>query len=241
VDGQLDLLKNLEIEQHLQECATCANEHRAIQAVRASIRSEAPYYAPPSALHARIRTALRSASRAGPAAQPRRAHWLALAASLLFVVIAGWSLFSLLGPRAGNSRLTEELVASHVRSQMLPNHRVDVESSNQHTVKPWFEGKLDFSPAVQDLTSEGFPLAGGRLDYLDHRPVAALVYHRHKHLINLFIWPSAPSAEASLERSTRQGYHLFHWTQSGMNYWTVSDLNESELTEFVGLIKDGTR
>jgi anti-sigma factor RsiW len=156
-------------------------------------------------------------------------------------VIAGWGLARLLVPRPADPLLTAELLASHVRSQMLPNHRVDVESSDQHTVKPWFEGKLDFSPPVHDLTAQGFPLVGGRLDYLDHRSVAALVYQRRKHFINLFIWPTTQGPDTLPEPLTRQGFHLLHWTQAGMTYGAVSDLNESELQEFVSQLKEKER
>jgi anti-sigma factor RsiW len=237
VDGELDLMKNLEYEQHLQECSTCAQAHEALQALRATIKDRTHYFEPPSDLQDRIQAAVRRASQAGPPGRPRRRRWLAFAASLLFVGIAGWGLVRLLPPRSADARLTEELVASHVRSQMLPSHRVDVESSDQHTVKPWFQrqGKLDFSPVVCDLAEQGFPLVGGRLDYIDHRPVAALVYERREHQINLYVWPSPQGPEAASQMQTRQGYHLLHWTQSGMTYWAVSDLNEVELKEFMVL------
>ena len=110
-------------------------------------------------------------------------------------------------------------------------------STDQHTVKPWFNGKLDFSPPVQDLAPAGFPLAGGRLDYLDGRPVAALVYYRHKHPINVFIWPSSSGQAPAPARITERGYHLLHWSQAGMTFWAVSDLNEKELEEFERLIR----
>jgi anti-sigma factor RsiW len=139
--------------------------------------------------------------------------------------------------RSNDAILTQELVASHVRSQMLPSHRFDVESTDAHTVKPWFEGKLDFAPPVKDLTNQGFPLVGGRLDYLHNRPVAALVYQCRKHLINLFVWPSSPGDEAAPPTATRQGFHLIRWTQSGMTFWAISDLNERELQEFANLIQ----
>jgi anti-sigma factor RsiW len=120
---------------------------------------------------------------------------------------------------------------------MLPSHRFDVESSDSHTVKPWFEGKVDFAPPAKDLTDQGFPLLGGRLDYLRDRPVAAVVYRRRKHTINLFVWPSSPADRATPAKASRQGFHMLRWTSSGMTYWAVSDLNEGELQEFVRLIQ----
>jgi anti-sigma factor RsiW len=238
VDGELDLLKSLEIEQHLQECPACAQAHQALESVRAALQGGALAFEPPPDLRDRIQTAVRRADGARPAVRPPRWRWPALAASLALVALAGWGVGRFLPPRSADALLTEGLVSSHVRSQMLPNHKVDVESSDQHTVKPWFEGKLDFSPPVRDLTGQGFPLVGGRLDYLGHRPVAALVYRRREHLINLFVWPSEPGGEAAPQALTRQGYHLLHWTQSGMTCWAVSNLNEGELREFALLIQD---
>jgi anti-sigma factor RsiW len=122
----------------------------------------------------------------------------------------------------------------------MANHLADVPSSDQHTVKPWFNGKLDFSPPVKDLANQGFLLVGGRLDYLDNRPVAALVYQRDKHVINVFIWPSDRTAETGAAPVARQGYTLFHWTGSGMTFWVASDLEQSQLEQFVAMLKGQT-
>ena len=131
-------------------------------------------------------------------------------------------------------RLSQQVVASHVRS-LMAQHLTDVENSNQHVVKPWFNGRLDFSPQVKDFSDHGFPLAGGRLDYLDGRAVAAIIYHRAAHPINLFTWPSPPGHERKEQLLTRRGYHLIHWSHEGMTTWVISDLNEKELQDFAEL------
>ena len=137
---------------------------------------------------------------------------------------------------ARTDAIVDQVVANHVRS-LLAAHLVDVVSSDQHTVKPWFDGKIDFAPEVRDLSANGFPLVGGRLDYLDGKTVVALVYQRNKHPINLFITPAVTSRSTSPTAATRRGYNVFSWTNNGMKYWAVSDLNQAELGEFTELIR----
>jgi anti-sigma factor RsiW len=251
VDGELDLVVSLEIEQHLQECSVCAAAHKQLQVLRQKIQSAGLYERAPLALHERIRASLRQgnqAGRIGEANQVGRAvksaevfrelpwRWLSIAASLAIIALIGWSIFRASSPSLVENMLAQEVISSHVRS-LMANHLMDVASSDQHTVKPWFNGQLDFSPPVKDLASEGFPLVGGRLDYLDNRPIAALVYKRHQHVINLFVWPATAGIEEPLQILTRQGYHVLHWTQGGFAYWAISDLNEQELQEFARMIQ----
>jgi anti-sigma factor RsiW len=240
MDGELDLLQNLEVEGHLQGCSACAQAKQAIGELRSAIKKVAAYHEAPPGLKARIHSAIHGAQRTTPG-RTRLLRWSAAAAAILLAVIGGWGLLRFLPERTDASLLTEELLASHIRSHQLPGHLVDVESSDQHTVKPWFDGKLDFSPEVVDLGSQGFTLVGGRLDYLNGRSVAALVYQRRKHLINLFVWPIGQNSGAAASALNRQGYHLLSWAQAGMSFWVVSDLNESELRQFVELIQNQTR
>jgi anti-sigma factor RsiW len=142
------------------------------------------------------------------------------------------------GP-SSDDLLAREIVSSHVRS-LMANHLADVLSSDHHTVKPWFAGKVNFSPPVEDLGRYGFQLMGGRLDYVDERPVAALIYQRQKHWVNLFIWPSVSDFDLGTKAVSHQGYNLIHWNKSGMTYWAVSDLNDSELQDFARLVQDQT-
>ena len=247
-DGELDLVRSLEIEQHLEDCAACSQEHRNLQAVRSAIQSGALYFKPPAGLQKRIQKSVREANKAelespGTAVKSLRTGWavpwrgLGFAAVLLLAAALVWSLVRISSVPSADELLAQEVVSDHIRS-LQEKHLVDVTSANPHTVKPWFNGRLDFSPPVVDTVEQGFPLVGGRLDYLDHRAVAALVYQRRQHLINVFIWPSTRASETGESRATRQGYNLIRWSKGGMNYWAVSDLNNKELQEFVSLIQN---
>jgi anti-sigma factor RsiW len=232
VDGELDVVRSVEVEQHLQDCQACAHAYKNYQALRSAIKDNELYFSPPVHLQKRVRAAVRQANRAETRTRVWPWRGLSAVASLAAVVLLVWSLVPMLTGPSANDLLTRELIAGHVRS-LMANHLTDVASSDQHTVKPWFEGKLDFSPPVVDLTEQGFPLVGARLDYLDNRPVAALVYQRQHHVINLFLWPSPHDAEKGEQMVARQGYHLLHWAQSGLSYWAVSNLNLGELQAFV--------
>src|SRR5437762_5198679 len=226
LDGELDLIRNLEQEEHLRECSECSQSYGSLRLLQKSIRSESLRFQPPVDLEKRVRSALRHESRSH--AQTFRWRWLipALTAAALLIVFAGYFLTR----TPADDLLSSEIVSSHVRSLMTSSHLIDVPSEDPHTVKPWFDGKLDFSPPVKDLTAQGFTLIGGRLDYIANRPVAVLIYQRRKHVINVFVWP-APKGDAKSAVQVRQGYNLIHWTKSGMTYWAVSDLNLAELEQ----------
>ena len=231
LDEELDPSQRLEIEAHLRSCVACAEFHHELSELRKTIRSGAPYYRAPQDLEGRVKAALRR-----PAVVDMRVRapriWIAAAASLGFAAAIIWGMVALQSHRPQQDLLAQEIVASHVRSLMAA-HLLDVPSTDRHTVKPWFNGKLDFSPQVKDLSDEGFPLVGGRLDYLDNRPVAALIYRRRQHLINVFVWPSEqqPSENRSAALALH-GFNIFHWTGQGLGYWAVSDISSDELREF---------
>ena len=162
---------------------------------------------------------------------------MALGLPAALAAVIALSIVPLLRRPLTTDLLVDEIVSGHVRS-LMADHLTDVASSDKHTVKPWFDGKLDFSPAVVDLADHGFPLVGGRLDYLRNRSVAALVYARQKHFINLFVWPSTRDGGVGEPKLSRHGFNVIHWKASEMTYWAVSDLNPAELEEFAGLIRE---
>jgi anti-sigma factor RsiW len=166
-------------------------------------------------------------------------NWLALAAAIAVAAIVASSFLPRLSQPGADQFLATQLIASHVRS-LMANHLTDVASSDQHTVKPWLDVKLDFAPPVVDLSSDGFPLVGGRLDYLDNHSAVALVYQRRKHFINLFIWPTTPADTKAQQMVTRQGFNLLHWIAGDFTYWVVSDVNITDLQKFKQVFEQQT-
>ncbi|HUD46461.1 MAG TPA: anti-sigma factor [Candidatus Baltobacteraceae bacterium] len=230
-DGELQAAAILELEQHLQSCPECAPALRNLQSLKKTLKQDSLYFAAPDDLRRRIKSALPSPPRAVSLKQVW--DWNRLTTVMSGVAAACLVLLLALTMNRGGSEgsLAQEIVSSHVRS-LMASHLLDVVSTDRHTVKPWFNGKLDFSPPVKDLALEGFPLVGGRLDYLDGRNVAALVFQRQKHVINLFIWPLKEQRSNPASITSIQGYNVIHWSEAGMAFWAVSDLNEKELMEF---------
>jgi anti-sigma factor RsiW len=256
LDGELDPITSQTIEQHLRDCGRCNRAYKTHGSLIRAVGNATPYFKAPAELRERIQSSLRKEItkhpvRNGvrgtqilfPKTQPRSVlsempwNWFGLAAAIILAAIIVFNLIPRLQRPGPDQFLATQLIASHVRS-LMANHLTDVASSDQHTVKPWLDAKLDFAPPVVDLAEKGFPLIGGRLDYLENRPVAALIYQRRKHFINLFVWPAGSDAARSTKTITRQGYQLLHWVDSDLNYWAVSDINEKELAEFRQLFEE---
>ena len=245
-DGELDVTKSLDIEGHVRECERCAAVWKQHEALRASLRAAALAFAPPPGLELRLRSALRREAPGVRASVPARARslfahppwrWTAVPLAAALAAVLSWSVAS---HRAGTSAevpVLAELVSGHVRSLMV-DHLVDVATSDQHTVKPWFNGKVDFAPPAADFTASGFPLIGGRVDYIAGRPVAVLVYKRRQHIINVFIWPAPSSETAEGHEVALQGYHLLRWSKAGLTFWAVSDVSSAELASLAALCQE---
>lgn len=256
IDGALDATAAAAVVVHCQQCAHCTEIYQQLKQLRHALRADltrhtaAPEFR--AMLAEKIASEIKStreinssstqdtrASISSITKQPARSTWRrgsafgwgGMGAGIGAALAASLVLFF---ARPAEPLLVDAVVAEHIRA-LQPGHLMDVVSTDQHNVKPWFDGKLDFAPAVKNLAAQGFPLAGGRLDYLDGRPVAALVYQRAKHPINLFVWPDRELGNLTIEPKlqVRNGYNAYHWQQNNMQFWAVSDLNESELLSFV--------
>jgi anti-sigma factor RsiW len=235
LDDELDAAAAAALAAHRATCPICQAAAAELTAARALIREEALYQPMPDDLRARIGAQI-AARRVddsrptppSPAYRLRHLWWSALGSFGLGAACAAAIAFLTIGPRTPG--LVDEVVASHIRA-LQPGHLEDVASTDQHTVKPWFDGRIDFAPPVKDLVAQQFPLKGGRLDYIAGRPVAALVYQHAKHIIDLFVWPGETRSRPP-ETAQLQGYNVIHWNADGMTFWAVSDLEAQELREF---------
>lgn len=225
LDGELDVANGVEFERHLRQCPGCARRTDALRSLASVVRAAPLYVHAPAGLEQRVRAALRREAGVAPPGRLAPLRWVAVAASLLIAVLVGHSL-----PRAGTSvadaTLDREVLSDHLRS-LTGDHLVDVASSDRHTVKPWFAGKIDFSPDVRDFSADGFTLEGGRLEYIDGRQAAALVYRHQKHVVNVFVRPAR--SQVGLSSADVNGYHVLHWTDGAMEYWAVSDAADETL------------
>ena len=229
-DGELDLATASEMEHHVHDCPDCAKSCEDMAAFRTMLRSADPAFKAPAGLWDRVRPEIESRPERTKSGRPQPTRpWLYWAFPTALAAVVVWIAIVFVSNDSMNRQLVHEVASSHIRS-LQPGHLMDIASTDQHTVKPWFDGKLDFAPPVNNLALHGFPLVGGRLDYLGERPVAALVYQRDKHLINLFVWPAVSESAPGTKKSfIERGYNLLRWTTAGMNFWAVSDLNRVEL------------
>ena len=238
-DGELGPGDAARVEAHLEQCPACAALWADLTTLAERIRRDVPVYEPSDQFAAAVRARIAALS-APEAPADRLASWrgrfsrpgltsfgggFALAACLALAIVI---------PRGGG--LPEAVVSDHIRA-LQPGHLMDVVSTDQHTVKPWFDGRLDFAPPVNDFKSQGFPLEGGRLDYLAGKPVAALIYKRRQHVIDVYVWPDNGGLGAGPVEGSRSGYNYVRWRQNGMAFWAVSDLAPDELTDFVRLMR----
>jgi anti-sigma factor RsiW len=231
-DGELDAAGILEVEKHIHDCPACALAWRNAQSLKKVLKQEALFFTAPTELRRAIKAELRSQVEPKSPWSFWSWNWLTTATTSVATACLALLFTVTLTRPSAEQRLAQEIVSSNIRS-LMADHMLDVVSTDQHTVKPWFNGKLDFSPPVKDLAAQAFPLIGGRLDYIGGRSVAALVFHRNKHVINLFIWPTTEKDSKPTTSASIQGYNVVHWTNAGMAFWTVSDLNGKELMEFV--------
>ena len=238
VDNELDFASVIAVDEHLQSCVACKKIYDQHSALRSVVRQHTTYYTAPAAVADRIRAKIGAPARVpAKAVKPRqqwflRGQWLQLGTAVAATAAVTWVTALQLNSPSQDDAISEQVIAGYARS-VLTGHATDVATFDQHTVKPWLSSKLDFSPPVTDLTTAGFPLVGGRLDYLDKRPVAALVYRRRQHLINVFVWPYSKSEKpASMQNLSKRGYYLVHWADAGMTYWAISDAAPADLKTF---------
>ncbi len=239
LDGELDAVRAAEFERHLEDCSECVNALETQETLSSAIQRAQLNEPAPVELRQKVLADIRPSSAARSSKPlvmpPRRVQSMLLAAAaVLLLTYAGWRTIPALRSENYQSVVAAEIVDAHLRS-LQPGHLTDVLSTDQHTVKPWFNGKLDFSPPVQDFASDGFPLQGGRLDVVHGRTIAALVYGRRKHLISVFIQP-AGEAEPPMRSGSRQGYNWLAWRANGVEFCAISDVSPADLQQLQHLV-----
>ena len=228
LDGELDAVRAAEFEHHLEQCPECVTALETQESLGSALQRAQLYEKAPATLRQKVLANIRRAVRVASFPRPVPWRWLA-AAVLLLLAYAGWRVIPNLRSDGYSSLIAAQIVDAHLRS-LQPGHLTDVVSSDQHTVKPWFDGKIDFSPPVRDFSNEGFPLQGGRLDVVHGRTIAALVYGRRKHLVSVFIWPQREQDETPRSGS-QQGFNWIAWHNGGMEFCAVSDAASSDLEQ----------
>jgi anti-sigma factor RsiW len=239
VDRELDITKSLETEDHLRECTRCSAALQRHEALRSALNAASLAFVPPKGLERRVRKALRREAQPSALFTLALWRWAAVPMAATLAAALTWSVAIHRGGTTGEDVVLSELVSGHVRSLMV-DHLVDVATSDQHTVKPWFNGKVEFAPPVADFTASGFPLVGGRVDYIAGRPAAVLVYKRRQHVVNVFIWPSGQHEAEALSNVTFDTYHLLRWSASGLTFWAVSDVSSADLESLARLFQNPT-
>lgn len=240
LDGELDAVRATEFERHLENCSECVTALETQESLSAAMQRSQLNEKASDTLRQKVLAGIRpsgAARSSPPLVMPRRRiqfAWLAAAAAILLLTYAGWRTIPALRAENYQSVVAAEIVDAHLRS-LQPGHLTDVLSTDQHTVKPWFNGKLDFSPPVQDFANDGFPLQGGRLDVVHGRTIAALVYGRRKHVISVFIQP-AREEEQALRSGSRQGYNWLAWRAAGMEFCAISDVSTADLQQLQHLV-----
>jgi anti-sigma factor RsiW len=235
VDGELDAERSLELEALLERHPALRAARERIRDASAAIRDQAEYYRAPASLAGRLRASIPPAPESPTPSQPTLWRWLQPSAAFAAAAVLTWAV-ALATLRPGeDQRIAGEALAGHVRAT-LGGRLYDVASSDRHTVKPWLSARLDYSPPVADLAADGFPLLGARVDYVAGRPVAALVYRRREHVIDVYVRPGPAKAPRS---DARDGFGIERVSAGGMEYWIVSDLEREELERFAGLLARG--
>lgn len=238
LDNELDPASYATVAAHLADCPACTGLQQQRQQLGNALRNPALHHKVPAALRAQLQQQLQTVQAKHRFTMP--AGWMSIAASWAVVAVLTWSVALYTIEQQAQDTQTSEVFASHVRS-LLVDHAVDIASSDQHNVKPWFNGRVDYSPAVPDLSTQGYALLGGRLDYVGNKTVPVLIYQRRQHVINVFMRANVPTSattttNADYQTATQQGYNLIQWQENGVDYWAVSDLNIKELEMFTRLL-----